>query len=48
MSKYMVEFNFKNGKAMEIKFFDHRWKAEKFAEENNGIVYEFTDCKKLN
>lgn len=43
MTSYMVEFNFENGKAMSIKFFDHRWKAEKFAEENDGKVYELQE-----
>lgn len=43
MITWMVEFNFIDGKAMNIKFFDHKWKAEKFAEENNGKVYELQE-----
>lgn len=43
MTSWMVEFNFIDDMAMSIKFFDHRWKAEKFAEENNGKVYELQE-----
>ena len=43
--KYMVEFDFQDGKAMQIKFFIRRWQAEKFAEENNGKVYAMQEVK---
>lgn len=46
MITWMVEFNFIDGKAMNIKMFDHKWKAEKFAEENNGKVYELQEVTK--
>lgn len=39
---YMVDFNFKDGKAQSIKIFDNKKEAEDFAKEHNGKVVGYT------